>query len=43
MASRTADALHHMDAVIKVNETRQVMHSRPFDRFAGAKAFPDGF
>lgn len=43
MASRTADALLHMDAVIKVNETRQVVHPGPFNRFASAKAFPDGF
>ena len=39
MASRAADALVDVNAVIEIDEARQIMHSRPLQRFSGAETF----
>ena len=38
---RTANALCHMDAVVKIDKLRQVVDPFPLDRFVFAKAGPD--
>lgn len=38
VAARTTDSLMNVNAVIEVSELRQVMHARPFQRLATAKA-----
>lgn len=38
MTGRAADALVHVNAVIEINEVRQIVHSCPLDRLAGAPA-----
>src|SRR5262249_1610720 len=35
MASRTAHTLVHMDAMIEINESREIIHPRPLQRLAG--------
>jgi len=42
MASRAAHSFVNVDAVIEINEIRQVMDSRPFDRLARPEAFSHG-
>src|SRR5882672_8970051 len=41
MATRTADSFVHMNAVIEVNEIRQIMHPPPFNRLARGQALPN--
>ena len=43
MTGRTANAFVHMNAVIEVSVVRQVVHSDPFDWFAGAKTLTNRF
>src|SRR5438477_13165578 len=38
MAGLTTDSLVDMNAVIEVNEIRQIVHARPTDRVPGAEA-----
>ncbi len=41
MTRRTAHPFVHMNAVIEISVVRKVVHSDPFDRFAGTKAGTD--
>jgi hypothetical protein len=43
MTGIAADALGDVNAVIEIDEIRQVVHARPYQRLPGAEAFPDGF
>src|SRR5206468_3744627 len=42
MARRAADPLVHVNAVVEVDEVRQIMDARPLDRFAAAEALAHG-
>src|SRR5436309_534453 len=42
MTRRAADPLVDVDAVVEVDEIRQIVHARPLDRFAGAEALAYG-
>lgn len=41
MAGGATDSLAHVNAVIEINEARQIVDPRPFNRLAGAETFPD--
>jgi len=41
VACGAADAFVHVDAVVEVDEVRQVVHARPLDRAVGAEAVAD--
>ena|ERR1700722_10863725 len=42
MASRTADALIHVDTVIEVNKIGKIVDARPLNRGPGSEAGTDG-
>ena len=43
VASRAAHPLVHMNAVIEIDEARQIVHSRPLQRLSGAETFAHRF
>jgi len=42
VAGRAADALVHVNAVVEVDEVRQIVDARPLNRFAAAEALAQG-
>ena len=41
VAGRAANAFVDVNAVVEIDEIRQIVHARPFDRFAARPAFAD--
>src|SRR3569832_1984203 len=43
MARLATNSFSNVNTVVEVNKVWQIMDSGPFQRFPGAKAFPNGF
>jgi len=43
VAGHTTDSFVHVNAVVEINKSRQIVDTRPLNRFSGTKALAHGF